>query len=221
MSSSTGMDRPPPLRERNLYALPWQLAEPDRLRYFQRDGAGRRHRAHPEFLLVFRVPTVGTYESQVSRIAALAWTLLPLEWQNSSKLQLRFSYHRQNPRLELDAGDELVIFSSNNIGSDQNPEFVFSASEIANRTYDFHESTQKYNEVGFQFQWRRNNSDIQKIHSRQDLFRAAMAHVADRVVIQEHYESAYLRHLNSDQADAADAQNGSCAQTTSISPFSG
>ena len=85
----------PPLREQNLYALPWQLAEPDRLRYFQRDGAGRRHRAHPVFLLVFRVPTVGTYESQVSRIAALAWTLLPQEWQNSSKLQLRFSYHRQ------------------------------------------------------------------------------------------------------------------------------
>ena len=80
------MDRPERLP--NLYGLPWQLNPPDRLRYFQRQGVGPRRRRSPEFLLVFRVPTVGTYEQQVFRIINSAWTLLPQGWKDSSKLQL-------------------------------------------------------------------------------------------------------------------------------------
>ena len=160
------------------------------------------------FLLVFRVPTVGTYEEQVQRIIAFAWTRLPQEWKDSSKLQLRFSYHRHNPRLEWsEEGNNEVLMYSANIGSQATPEFIFAESEIANRTYDFHESTQKCAE-GFQFQWRRNELEIQKIRSRQDLQRAAEAHIADRVVVKEHYESAYLEHLRSEQVNAGGARDG-------------
>ena len=200
------MDRPERLP--NLYGLPWQLDPPDRLRYFQRQGVGFRRRRSPEFLLSFRVPAVGAYEHQVLRIINYAWTLLPQEWKGSSKLQLRFSYHRGNPKLEYseEAGNEVIRYSTN-VGSQANPEFIFAESEIANRTYDFHESTQKYSQ-GFQFRWRRNDLQIQKIRSWQDLDRAAQAHIADRVEIKEHYEAAYLDHLRSEQPNASNARDG-------------
>ena len=63
----------------------------------------------------------------------------------------------KNPKLEFDPEvDNQVLKYSINIGSQVEPDFIFAASEIANRTYDFHESTQKFDQ-GHQFQLRRND----------------------------------------------------------------
>ena len=132
-------------RYEDLYGLPYVLDPPDRLRYFDRRGNGRRRRASPEFLLVVRVPTVGAYDEQVRRIIAFVWSHLPQEWKDSSKLQLRFSFHPDHPGLEYSEEDNAkVLRYSTNTGSREDPEFVLAESEIAARTYDFHGSTQLY-----------------------------------------------------------------------------
>ena len=184
----------------DLYGLPWGLPNPERLRLFIR-------RSSAEFWMVVRVPIVGTYEEQVGRIYRFVWSRLPQQWRQSSKLQLRFGFHKQNPALYFDPDENAKVLQySKNIGSEGNPRFVTVKKELANTTYDYHESTQKHM-LGHEFQWRRNNQEIQSIRSEEDLARAVAAHIADRADLKEYYEAEYLEHTLSNQDDVG-AGNG-------------
>ena len=72
-------------QNQDLYGLPFQIP-PRPIQYFlrtAREGVALRN-TNIEALFVFRVPTQGSFASQLDTIVSLVWRLLPPAWKSAS-----------------------------------------------------------------------------------------------------------------------------------------
>ena len=96
-----------PVRVPDLFALLCGITQSP-LRYIFRTHGTRTHlvNENAEALFIYRIPPANErervlpYGAVVQQIIRHVWSHLPCEWADTSKLQIRYSFHPDNPRFK-------------------------------------------------------------------------------------------------------------------------
>ena len=120
----------------DLYALPFQIpATP--IQYFMRTA--REGVALPatnmEVLFVVRVPTQGSFGTQLQNIVNLVWQLLPAPWRPASSLKMYYAFHPDNPQLRRGGNRGAITYSAPVANVDDQPVMGFTNATLASRYF--------------------------------------------------------------------------------------